>query len=157
MSQESEEASSIWRRILTWLGGGALLLAMSVDTAAVVVRHLKSSIPGSIEVVQTAMLVASSSAIVAATLMRQHATVHLLIRRLQGAVQRRLVQGGWLLAGAFFIFLTCAGSLALHDLWNAHEQSDILHIPYAPLRLTCALATAAAAVILLVQGAGRRR
>ena len=157
MSEEPEEPPSHRPGILTWIGGGALLLAMTVDSASVIVRHLKASIPGSIELVQMAMLIASSCAIVAATLMRQHATVHLLVGRLHGPLRWRLMQGGWLLASAFFIFLTCAGLLAIHDLWNAHEQSDVWHIPYLPLRLVCTLAAAAAAAILLIHGVGRRR
>jgi TRAP-type C4-dicarboxylate transport system permease small subunit len=110
---------------------------------------------GSIELVQAAMLIASSAAIVLATLHRRHAMVHLLLNRLGTPSKRRLLQSGCLLGSVFFIFLTIASLLALHDMWGAHEQSDLLHVPYVPLRILSAIAAAAAALALLAQGMRR--
>jgi hypothetical protein len=37
------------------------------------------------------------------------------------------------------------------DLWQGHEQSELLRIPYKPLRIVAVLATAAVAVVFLRQ------
>ena len=102
-------SSRIWRWIFN-LGAFSLLLAMAVDTLAVVGRHIGIPFPGSIELVQAAILVASSAAILSATLADKHARVHLLTDRMKGkplAVLKRVQTA----VGALFFCALAAGSI----------------------------------------------
>jgi TRAP-type C4-dicarboxylate transport system permease small subunit len=134
--QDKGEAHSfrIWRWIFN-LGAFSLLLAMAVDTLAVVGRHIGIPFPGSIEMVQAAILLASSAAILSATLANKHARVHLVMDRIKGkplAVLRRVQTA----VSALFFCALAAGSIWIFvDLWGGFEESEVLHIPFAPLRI----------------------
>ena len=121
-----------------YLGALGLLATATVGFIAVVARHLGRVMLGDIELSQAAILLASSAALLAATLSGQHARVHLLRNRLSGPWQRRMQCLSDVL-GALFGALLSAGSVwILHDQWHTHEESELLHLPYAPLRaLTC--------------------
>lgn len=133
---------------LIWIGGLALLAATLIDTIAVIGRHVGLPLTGSIELMQAAVLVSSSIGIVVATLESSHARVRLLVDRLRlpmRAVADRLSDGFTL------IFLLCvlAGSLWLAmDLWDGNEQSELLGVPWAALRLIANLCLLTAAAIL---------
>ena len=128
------------RSIIFIIGAAGLLLAMGVDVLAVIGRHLGISLLGSIELVQAAMLLASSAALVAATLHGQHASVHLLIDRISALWRARITGFNNLLAMLFFLSLAVGSTWIAHDLWQAHEGSDLLKIPYAPLRIASIIA-----------------
>jgi TRAP-type transport system small permease protein len=128
------------RSIIFIIGAAGLLLAMGVDVLAVIGRHLGISLLGSIELVQAAMLLASSAALVAATLHGQHASVHLLIDRISALWRARITVFNNLLAMLFFLALAVGSIWIAHDLWQAHESSDLLKIPYAPLRIASIIA-----------------
>jgi TRAP-type C4-dicarboxylate transport system permease small subunit len=128
------------RSIIFIIGAAGLLLAMGVDVLAVIGRHLGVSLLGSIELVQAAMLLASSAALVAATLHRQHASVHLLIDRISISWRAGIRIFNALLALLFFLALAAGSLWIAHDLWHAHEGSDLLKIPYAPLRIASIIA-----------------
>ena len=140
-----------WRatshRVLVWTGGGALLLAMSVDALAVIGRHAGVPLLGSIEIVQVAVLLAGVAAMLVATLARVHATVHLLAERVPGH-GRDVLQRFSLFCAALFFAALLAGSLWIAaDLWHAQEESELLRLPYRPLRI---LTIAAALLVTLV-------
>lgn len=136
---------------LLYIGGAGLLAAMGVDVCAVVGRHIGLHLLGSIELVQAAILVASSAALVAATLSRKHAAVHLLTDRVGRTARLTLARVSALL-GVLFFLLLAAGSLWIAaDLWNGQEQSELLRIPYAPLRIIALLALLAAASTQIIQ------
>lgn len=127
-------SSRVWKWIFN-LGAFSLLLAMAVDTLAVVGRHIGIPFPGSIELVQAAILVASSAAILSATLANKHARVRLVMDRMKGRplAVLRCVQS--VLSVLFFCALA-AGSIWISvDLWSGFEESEVLHIPFAPLRI----------------------
>jgi TRAP-type C4-dicarboxylate transport system permease small subunit len=134
---------------LFYVGAIALLLAMAIDAAAVAGRHLGVPLLGSLELVQAMMLLASSSALVSATLANKHAAVHLLIDRLGPATRQRMKRVNSLLTLVFLSLLAFGTGWIAMDLWSGHEESELLHIPYAPLRAVClaALLLAAAALI----------
>jgi TRAP-type C4-dicarboxylate transport system permease small subunit len=140
--------ATIW---LYRLGGFALLFAMATDAVAVLGRHLGIPLLGSIEMVQAAMLVASSTAVVAATLAEKHAVVHLLVGRLRPATQGKLARLHSLLCCVFFAALTYGSVWIALDLHGGHEESELLHIPYAPLRVICILAMLAVALIFVTR------
>jgi TRAP-type C4-dicarboxylate transport system permease small subunit len=145
------------RKALVFFGGVALLLAVATDGLAVIGRHVGVPLLGSIEVVQAAVLVVSSVALVIATLDRRHAVVHLLVNRLRGRPKARIERAGNLLAALLFLaFLIGSAWIAL-DMRDGHEESELLRIPYAPLRLVELAALAAVAIICLVQAVRGRR
>jgi TRAP-type C4-dicarboxylate transport system permease small subunit len=139
-----------------YLGATALLFAVSTDAIAVLGRHLGLPLLGSIELVQAAMLVASSAAIVSATLAEKHAVVHLLIDRLSPGAQARMQRMHAALCAIFFILLAVGSIWIAHDLRGSHEQSEVLKIPYAPLRVISIAAVLAVALIYLRRFAQRR-
>jgi len=120
--------------LLVWTAGGALLLAMATDTLAMLGRHLHLPLLGSIEIVQAAVLIAAAGALLIATIFDSHARVHLL-QRLPTRVLRQLGSVNTL-AGISVVLALLAGSAWITaDLWNGHEESELLRIPWLPLRL----------------------
>lgn len=140
-----------------WLGGGALLLAMSVDALAVVGRHIGIPLLGSIEIVQVAVLVAGATAMLIATLARVHATVHLLAERLPPRGRAVLACMNLLCAALFFASLLAGSFWIGLDLWAAQEESELLRLPYWPLRLFTVLAALLVALVFLRQAFGRKQ
>lgn len=145
------------RAALVWIGGGALLVAMAVDTAAMLGRQLHWPLLGAIEIVQAAVLFGSAGALVFASLEHSHARVHLLLDRLsprwQAALMRihqamGLVLHAGLLAGSAWLAL---------DLWNGHEESELVRVPYRPLRVALVLALAFLVGLSLRRLVARRR
>jgi TRAP-type C4-dicarboxylate transport system permease small subunit len=121
----------IW---LVMLGGIPLLLAMLVEFITVVGRHTGVMILGSIEAVQVAILLSSSTAIVLATLARSHAKVRLLLNRSTGRTRTLLTVFNALCGTLFFLALTSGSVWLAADMWGASERSELLALPYFPLR-----------------------
>ena len=138
-------------RLLVVVGGAALLIALAVDALAVIGRHVGLPLLGSIELVQAAVLVSGSVALLVATLAGVHARVHLLVDRLPPGWQRLLLRTGHVLSALLFLAFTAASLWIASDLWQGHEQSELLRIPYRPLRIVAVLATAAVAIAFLRQ------
>jgi TRAP-type C4-dicarboxylate transport system permease small subunit len=135
------------QRSLVGIGGAGLLLAMLTDTVAMLGRHLRLPLVGSIEIVQCAVLIAASAALVLATLNRSHARVHLLLDRLSPPALQRAARLH-ALAGGLFVLAVLSGSVWIAvDLWHGHEESELLRIPYRPLRLVVILMLAALVAI----------
>lgn len=123
------------RKTITLIGGLALLAATGIDAIAVIGRHVGLPVRGSIELVQVAVLVAGSLALLVATLERSHAKVHLLVDRMS-ATARDLIERISAVMGAAFFAALLAGSIWLMvDLWQGHEQSEILGISWRAMRL----------------------
>jgi TRAP-type C4-dicarboxylate transport system permease small subunit len=148
---EAQPDRSLLARIAFANGAVGLFGATGVDFASVVGRRLGHSIPGAIEIVQVFMVVAASSALVAATLHGSHAAVHVVTERLSERARRWLGRIADLLGAACFAALSAGGLWILHDTWNGDEASDLLGLPIAPLRILWALATATAAAVFLVR------
>lgn len=132
--------SSRVRATLTWLAGGALLVAMLVDTLAMIGRHIELPLIGSIELVQAAVLFAASGALIIATLDAAHARVNLLLDRLTERRRRLLHRAHALAAAVLFAALLAGSAWIAIDLWNGQEESELLRIPYRPLRIAVVLA-----------------
>ena len=130
---------------LVVFGGGALIAAMTIDGLAVIGRHVGIPLRGSIEAVQAAVLIAGAVAMLIATLANRHARVHLLADRLPKRLERALRRAGFLMGTALFLALAAASLWIAAELWHGYEESEWLHIPYAPLRaLTVGFAAAVA-------------
>ena len=142
-----EPPKSTATRIAVVLGSIGLLGAMATDALAVLGRHTGFIVLGSIEIVQTMIVLLASAAVVLATLERTHAAVHILTERLPKRIAKRLAQLAKV-ASALIVAILLGGSLwLLFDLWNAHERSELLHIPFRVLR---AIFAGALFVVLLV-------
>jgi TRAP-type C4-dicarboxylate transport system permease small subunit len=127
------------RDALIWVAGGALLVAMVVDTLAMLGRTLHWPLLGAIEIVQAAVLFGSAGALLLATLEQSHAHVHLLLDRLPSRWQHGLARLHAVLAVLFFAGLLTGSAWLLLDLWNGHEESELLRVPYRPLRIAVVL------------------
>lgn len=90
------------QRWLFYVGAAGLLFAIGADALAVLGRHLGIPLLGSIELMQAAILLASSAAMVLATVAKKHAVVHLLIDRLS-ARRRNVMERVHALLGALFL------------------------------------------------------
>jgi TRAP-type transport system small permease protein len=134
---------------LFYIGACGLLIVMAVETVAVIGRHVGWPLLGAIEIIQAAILTAACAATVTATLNQAHATVHLLIDRLPHKPKQWLLRFTGLLSAAFFAGLAIAAVWLTVDFWQAHEESELLHISFRPLRALTALATASIAGIFL--------
>jgi TRAP-type C4-dicarboxylate transport system permease small subunit len=145
-----------WQRWLYYVGAAGLLFAIGADALAVLGRHLGIPLLGSIELMQAAILLAASAAMVMATIAGKHAVVHLLIDRLAPR-RRMLMERVHALLGAIFFAALAAGSIWIaFDLRNGHEQSELLRIPYAPLRIVSILAVLAVAAVYLARAFEKR-
>jgi TRAP-type C4-dicarboxylate transport system permease small subunit len=145
------------RQWLVWLGGGALLVAMAVDTLAMLGRTFQVPLLGAIEIVQASVLIAASGALVIAALDEAHARVRLVLDRLP-AGWRHSAERCYALAALLFYGALLAGSVWIAaDLWGGHEESELLRIPYRPLRVVVVVVLFVLTVRALVQLRGRRR
>ncbi len=143
--------------ILVIGGGGALLAAAFIDVISVIGRHIDLPFLGSIELVQAAVLVAGSASLIAATLAGSHAAVHLVFDRLP-APWRKALERVNLLASALLFLGLLAGSIWIAaDMWGGHEESELLRIPYIPLRIICCGSLAVVAAVFLVRAFRRSR
>jgi TRAP-type transport system small permease protein len=142
---------------LFYLGATALLFAVAVDAIAVIGRHIGKPLLGSIELMQASILIASSSAIVSATLVDKHAVVHLLIDRL--SPQARAIMGGVhaALCAIFFACLAVGSIWIAYDLRAGNEESELLRIPYAPLRVISIVSVLGVALIYASRTVSRRQ
>jgi TRAP-type C4-dicarboxylate transport system permease small subunit len=141
-SEAVEHKKKLLRRGEGWLfylGAGGLLFGMAVETIAVLGRHMGVPLSGSIELVQAAILMASSTAILSATLAQKHARVHILAERLKGSPRMWLHRIQAAFCALFFCALTVGSIWIFLDLRGGFEESEVLHIPYAPLRIVCIL------------------
>lgn len=122
-------------RVSFALGALALLTAMLADAAAVVGRHIGLPFLGAIELVQACVVVATSSAMVWATLSHGHATVHILLERVPRRMRRLLEAFGAAMGAVCFAVLAAGSVWIVRDLWGGHEQTELLALPITPLRL----------------------
>jgi TRAP-type C4-dicarboxylate transport system permease small subunit len=148
---------SRWQQAFVMVGGLALFLAMATDAAAVIGRHVGLPLRGSIELVQAFVLVSGSLAMVLTTVSGEHARVHLLVDRVPERLQALLGRCGLLCGALFFAALFAACAWIARDVWSGQEESELLHVPYRPLRILSVLTTLGVAGLFLRQAFARRR
>jgi TRAP-type C4-dicarboxylate transport system permease small subunit len=144
-----EVTSSVPRRrgVLFFVGAAGLLTTMAVETAAVIGRRIGFPVTGALEMAQAAIVPAACASMLIASGVGAHAAVHMLTDRMPVARRRLVLAAGSMLAALCFAALS-AGSLWLAaEYWNSFEQTEVLHIPFRPLRAGVALAAAALAVV----------
>jgi TRAP-type C4-dicarboxylate transport system permease small subunit len=119
-----------------------------VDTVAVIGRQVGFAIHGAIELIQAAVLVAGSIALIAATAANQHAQVHIVLHRL-GKSRAWLERLSELLMIVFVGALLIGSGWLAVDLWSSHEVSELAGVPWRWLRLFASLSLAAIVLITL--------
>ena len=122
------------RSAMIWTGGVALLVATAIDTLAVIGRQAGFAIHGAIEIIQAAVLIAGSLALVAASAAGNHARVRLVIERM-GRWRPWFDYASELLAVIFFGALLAGSAWLAADLWHSNEVSELTSIPWRWLRL----------------------
>lgn len=128
---------------LVWISGGALLGAVAVDALAMVGRQVQVPLVGSIEIVEALVLFAAGGALIIATLDGAHARVNLVLKRIPALWRERLKTLHALTAVALFAALLAGTLWITADLWRGNEESELLHIPYKPLRIATSASLAA--------------
>lgn len=145
----SRERISVSRGPVFYIGGGALLASMGIEAVAVVGRHIGVPLLGALEIIQATILFAATSAMLCTTLVGAHATVTFLTDRLSERPRRALKLFSHVLSALFFAGLTVGALWLAIEYWNTHEVSELLHIPFKPLRVVTFLVTAAIAVVFV--------
>lgn len=143
------------RDLLVLISGGALLVAVAVDALAMIGRQIEVPFLGSIEIVEAVIVFAAGGGLIVATIDRAHARVNLLLERMPGVWRDRLRRLHSLAAALLFAALLAGTVWIAIDLWSGHEESELLHIPYRPLRIAAAV-TLAVLLVLSVVGLLRR-
>jgi TRAP-type C4-dicarboxylate transport system permease small subunit len=142
---------------LIGIGSTAMLLAMATDAVAVIGRHAGFAFLGAIELFQMAAVVATSAAILLATLFGRHAAVHIVTEHVSPQTRLWLDRIG-LLASAVAFALLCAGSFWVSiDLWDTSEITELLGIPLRWFRLVWIAAAGCAAMLLVTRFTGSFR
>jgi TRAP-type C4-dicarboxylate transport system permease small subunit len=137
-------ATSPLARAAYLIGSAGLLVATAADSIAVAGRHLGFRLLGSIEIVQASVVLIAASAMVVATLVGSHASVHIVTERLSAAVGARLARVAALLSALAFALVAAGSIWVASDLWSGFEQTELLGIS---LRWFRALWIAAAVLI----------
>lgn len=148
-------ARSLLSRAAFLVGGAGLLTATATDSLAVLGRHTGMAFLGSIEIVQSAVVLAASGAIVAATLARGHAAVHILTERLSPGSARRLASLAALLSALVFVAMTVGSGWLMIEGWAGHERTELLGIPFRWFRLIWSGATLLVAGLFAIQAFAR--
>lgn len=140
-----------------WIGGLALVAATLINVCAVIGRRVGLPLHGAIELVQVCVLIAGTFALVRATGLEAHARIHLVLDRIPAGA-RALAERLCALFAALFFAALLAGSVWIQsDLWNSHETSEVIGVPWRALRLVANLGLAAMALLSLWHAARGRR
>lgn len=146
----------VLRHALVWLGGAALVAATATDTLSVIGRQVGWPVHGAIEMIQAAVLISGGLSLVLATVAGNHARVHFVLDRLSEgtrAVAQRLCD---LAVALFFTALLIGAVWIAADLWNGHEMSELIGVPWVALRAFANLCLAAVVGVTVVRFARRR-
>lgn len=142
--------------VIIWLGGLALLLAVAIDTIAVIGRHVGLPLTGSIELMQAVILVSGALSLVVATVDQSHARVRLVVDKLSGNWRDMADRLSSALTMLFYLALLAGSAWLAADLWNGSEQSEWLGVPWRLLRLIANICLLAASLVLLRRVFGKR-
>jgi len=132
-------------------------LAMVADTLAMIGRQIHLPLIGSIEIVQSAVLFAAAGGLIIAALDGAHARVQIVLERLPSRWRSRVERLHAVAAGLVYTALLVGSGWIAADLWNGHEESELLRIPYRPLRVAVVLTLVVLLVHSLYRASARKR
>ena len=130
------------RGVLFYAGATGLLAMMLIETAAVIGRHIGVPVTGALEIAQASIVPAACAAMLIATLRGAHAAVHMLTDRMPQSIQQGVLRAGALLSASCFAALAAGSAWLAVEYWNSFEETEVLHIPFRPLRALVTLAAA---------------
>lgn len=134
------------RDVLFYAGAAGLLTVMVVEVIAVIGRHVRVPLLGALELAQAAIVPAACASMVIASLTGAHAAVHLVTERMPERVRAAMARISALLAGVFFTGLAIGSCWLTIEFWSSFEETDVLHIPFRPLRVLVTICAAALAL-----------
>ena len=137
------------QNLIIYIGSIGLLAEMIIVFISAIMRNLGLVFPGSIEVVETIIVVVVSAALVMTTLAASHATVKLVIDRVGGKTKYFLHYLIHLLGALFWLLMAIASFWILTDTWGDEERTMLISIPLAPLRIIWLLACLSIMCLLL--------
>lgn len=132
-------------------GSVALLAGMASDFIGVISRHLHLPFIGAIEIIQACVLTAVAASMIAATLTRSHAAVHLLTERLSALWRGRFARVSDLLGFLIFAAFAAGSAWIVGDTWDWRERTDLLGVPILPLRLLWTASLLVVCVLFLLR------
>ena len=138
------------RGLLFYVGSAGLLTVMLTEAVAVIGRHAGMPLLGALELCQAAIVPAACAAMLIATLQGAHATVNMLTERLPPTARQWTARIGAVLAAIYFAALSAGAIWLLIEYWDTFEHTEVLQIPFRPLRTLVAI-SALALVFLFVQ------
>ena len=144
------------RRIALAAGSLALLVALATDALSVAGRHVGLALVGTIEIFETAIVIAASSAIVIATLDHGHARVRMLLERMTPSMESAFERATDLVSALILVTLAAGSIWLLSDLWNGFEMTEVLGIPLRWFRIFWIVSCLVTAGIFTARALGRR-
>jgi len=132
--QEPAAGETPLAQIAYAVGAIGLLAATAVDAIAVLGRHTGFTFLGSIELVQSSTVLTATAAMIVATAVGVHASVHIITQRLSESHRNSLAR--WANAlGALLFAILFAGSLwVAAEMWGGFERTELLGIQLRWLR-----------------------
>lgn len=146
----------VGQRLVFWVGSVGLLSAAAIDGISVLGRHAGFAFLGSIELVQVAVVLIASSAMIGATIVGSHAAVHIVTERLSPRGAGRAKRIAALLAALTFALFAIGSAWVMADLWDGHERTELLLLPLRWFRLIWVAAALVIAGLFAVQAFTRR-
>jgi TRAP-type C4-dicarboxylate transport system permease small subunit len=137
------------RGALFYIGAAGLLGVMLIEVVAVIGRHSRLPLLGALEMAQAAIVPAACAAMIIAALAGAHAAVHLVTERLPERARQWTTRASCLLAALFFSGLCAGTSWLTVEFWNSFEETDVLRIPFRPLRILVSLSAGTLAGVFL--------
>jgi TRAP-type C4-dicarboxylate transport system permease small subunit len=137
------------RGVLFYIGAIGLLAVMMIEVIAVFGRHLRIPLLGALEMAQASIVPAACAAMVIASLLGTHAVVSIVTERLPEQWRHRMARVSASLSGLFFIGISVGSAWLTLEFWTSFEETDVLHIPFRPLRVLVTLCSIALALIFL--------
>jgi TRAP-type transport system small permease protein len=137
------------RGILFYVGASGLLAIMLIEAVGVLGRALRLPLLGALEMAQASIVPAACAAMVIASLAGSHAVVHLVTERLPERQRAILARVAASLAALFFAGLSFGAAWLTAEFWDSFEESDVLHIPFRPLRVLVTVSAIALTCIFL--------
>lgn len=139
------------RKLAIWVGGFALLAATLIDLLAVIGRHVGLPLAGSIELMQSMIVISGATGILIATMDSSHARVRILVDRFRPGWRASADRWSDLLSLVFLLALLIGSAWIAIDLWGGHEQSELLGVPWRLLRLFANACLAATILVLALR------
>ncbi|HEY6123416.1 MAG TPA: TRAP transporter small permease subunit [Steroidobacteraceae bacterium] len=143
------------RGVLFYVGATGLLAVMVIEVIAVIGRHIRVPLLGALELAQAAIVPAACASMVIASLTNAHAAVHLVTERVPEHVRGAMARFSAILAGVFFLGIATGSGWLTIEFWNSFEETDVLHIPFRPLRVLVTVCAMALAFIFFHRGVSR--